>query len=151
MNVAPLFQKNCTLAPIPPEKTVNEACVLTDVQMCLQYLTGRKMSQDDFYSLMLAKGVINADGYVNSYDRAYYYFKPMLSKTLHWRFSSDQNEAKKQIAAGNPVLIFLQGHCVLGVDWSDKQGLFVVNNPNEPNEHAPTFLTRAIRKFGWFE
>ena len=120
MTIRNLCQKGYTKAPINEKKGINEACVMTCVQMIVEKWSGILIDQDIFYEKAVENLAIRADCYVNNYDRLlsshiYWLSQPIID----WHFSHDMRDLKTQLSRENPVVCFLGGHAVLAIDIID--------------------------------
>ena len=120
MTIRNLCQKGYTKAPINKAKGINEACVLTTLQMIGEKWSGVMIDQDVFYEKAVENLAIREDCYVNNYDRvltAFIGFRTMPD--IDWHFSHDMKDLKEQLNRENPVVCFLGGHAVLAIDVID--------------------------------
>ena len=131
MTIRNLCQKGYTKAPINKAKGINEACVMTCVQMIAEKWSGVMIDQDIFYEKSVENLAIREDCYVNNYDRlltaffhlnAFEFFSYIGYRTMpamYWHFSHDMKDLKEQLNRENPVVCYLGGHAVLAIDVID--------------------------------
>jgi hypothetical protein len=157
MIIRNLCQKDYTKAPINKEKGINEACVLTNVQMILESKSGITIDQDTFYEKAIENMAIRADCYINNYDRLVNIFMSVPQMPdVNWEFSHDLADLKKQLAKNNPVVCYIGGHAVLAVDVIDDHNAtpkhITVIDPKYRDEKAVYGMdTAKIKRIGFYQ
>lgn len=157
MIIRNLCQKDYTDAPIDGRKGINEACVLTCLQMIGEGKSGETIDQNRFYHYALENLAIRADCYVNNYDRV---LTPFIGLTTFydcdWAFSHDLKDLKNELSHNNPVVCFIGGHAVLAVDVIDDHnaipGVVTVIDPKYRGEKAVYAMkTDKIKRTGFYK
>lgn len=157
MLIRNLCQNDYTDAPINKDKGINEACVLTTLQMIGESKSGKTIDQNRFYHLAVENMAIRADCYVNNYDRVLYPFigLPALYD-CDWNYSHDLKDLKRELAHNNPVVCFIGGHAVLAIDVVDDHnavpGVVTVVDPKYKGEKAVYAMkTDKIKRMGFYK
>ena len=157
MLIRNLCQKDYTDAPINKDKGINEACVLTCLQMIGESKSGKTIDQNRFYHMAVENLAIRADCYVNNYDRVLYPFIGLPTfNDCDWYFSHDLKDLKKELAQNNPVVCFIGGHAVLAIDVVDDHnstpGVVTVVDPKYKGEKAVYAMkTDKIKRMGYYK
>ena len=157
MIIRNLCQKDYAKAPINKAKGINEACVLSCVQMIGESKSGKTIPQDAFYDMCLENLAIRKDCYINSYDRALTPFIGLPTfPDVTWEFSHDMADLTKQLAKNNPVICFLGGHAVLAIDIIDDHKaaptMATAINPKYRGDQALFVLyVEKIKRLGFYQ
>jgi len=157
MIIQNLCQKDYTKAPINKAKGINEACVLTCVQMILESKSGIRISQDVFYDKAIENMAIRADCYINNYDRLVNIFMSVPKMPdVDWYFSHDMKELQEQLNKNNPVVCYIGGHALLAIDVIDDHNTppkeVTAIDPKYHGEKAVVVLqTSKIKRIGFYK
>lgn len=147
-----------------PEESIDSTngkkgtCVLSVVQMSLESIFGEALGLRECYFGLLQAGIIRKDAYVNSYERAYQWYKKQIRFYRRnptdlkgsWVFSVDKMDMISQIEQENPVFLFLGGHCVLAEAYNHSTDQVSVVDPYYKGDQARYKLMRPIKKIGFF-
>ena len=158
MKIQQIYQFDYPEESIDPTTNKKGTCVLSVLQMALESIVGESLTLREFYLGLLKAGIIRKDAYVNSYERAFEWYRKQIRFYKRnptdlkgkWVFSVDKMDMISQIEQENPVFLFLGGHCVLAEAYNHAEDMVYVVDPYFKGAAARYKLLRPIKKIGFF-
>lgn len=158
MKIQQIYQFDYPSESVDPITGKKGTCVLSVLQMALENIFGEALTLSECYFGLLAAGIIRKDAYINSYERAFQWYKkqfPFYKRNPtdlkgKWVFSVDKMDMISQVEQENPVFLFLGGHCVLAEAYNHSEDMVSVVDPYFKGASARYKLLRPIKKIGYF-